>query len=271
MKSFIAIWLLALSSCNASAGGRSVPQGEQSSLESQPHLNVARTGSVCATQAPMLPDAFAPAAGEPDSTAIGKDDPAIAAWAVSVLDVDFGEHVSEQWKAPERALGPAEGNSNEVVSLGEGGVITLGFAAPIADGADADICVFENSFSDDFLELAFVEVASNSEVFVRFATHSKVATKVDAYGTIDAGRIHGFAGKYRQGYCTPFDLADLRDRPEVISGALDLSSVEYVRIKDIVGDGRESDCSSSPIYDPYPTTGGAGFDLDAIAVLASTE
>jgi hypothetical protein len=153
------------------------------------------------------------------------------------------------------------------VSLGEGGIITLGFDTPISDNDGFDFCVFENSFSDTFLELAYVEVASSENRFVRFSARSLVQGPVDAYGTIDATAVSGLAGKYRQGFCTPFDLALLRDRPEVESGEVDLSAIRYVRLRDIVGDGRELDCHSAPIYDPFPTTGGAGFDLDAVAVL----
>jgi hypothetical protein len=57
----------------------------------------------------------------------------------------------------------------------------------------------------------------------------------------------------------------------VSSGALDLSRIRYIRLRDIIGDGNALDCAGRPIYDPYPTTGGAGFDLDAIAVLGSAK
>jgi len=51
------------------------------------------------------------------------------------------------------------------------------------------------------------------------------------------------------------------------SGLLDTDNVGWVRIVDIVGDGSYFDTSGDIIYDPYPTTGSAGFDLDAIGVL----
>ena len=73
-------------------------------------------------------------------------------------------------------------------------------------------------------------------------------------------------GKYRQGYGTPFDLADLSDKPEVLSGDVDLSSISHVRIVDVVGDGTFLDSLGKVIYDPYPTSGSAGFDLDAVGV-----
>ena len=39
-----------------------------------------------------------------------------------------------------------------------------------------------------------------------------------------------------------------------------------VRIVDVVGDGFSLDSSGGVIYDPYPTSGSAGFDLDAVGV-----
>jgi hypothetical protein len=36
---------------------------------------------------------------------------------------------------------------------------------------------------------------------------------------------------------------------------------------DIVGDGTALDSFGSPIFDPYPTVGSAGFDLDGVAVM----
>ena len=40
-----------------------------------------------------------------------------------------------------------------------------------------------------------------------------------------------------------------------------------MRIVDIVGNGTALDSAGRPIYDPYPTTGSAGFDLDAVGVI----
>ena len=40
-----------------------------------------------------------------------------------------------------------------------------------------------------------------------------------------------------------------------------------IRLIDIVGDGSATDASGDPIYDPFPTVGSAGFDLDAVAVI----
>ncbi|MCL4720590.1 MAG: PEP-CTERM sorting domain-containing protein, partial [Gammaproteobacteria bacterium] len=122
---------------------------------------------------------FAPAAGQPGSTAIAAGDPAIVSWGSRVIDYSPGSDVDLQFQTPLRALGPA-GNSDgsndgftfDIVSLGNGGSITLGFAVPIADGPGPDFLVFENSFSDGFLELAWVEVSSDGSNFFRFPAFS---------------------------------------------------------------------------------------------------
>jgi hypothetical protein len=48
---------------------------------------------------------------------------------------------------------------------------------------------------------------------------------------------------------------------------VDLQNIGFVRVVDMIGDGSETDSFGNPIYDPYPTTGSAGFDLDAIGVM----
>jgi len=211
---------------------------------------------------------FAPAAGQPGSTAIGKDSSLFGGWASAWQDYVPGAGVDPVWQTPGKALGAAVGDSFDVVSLGEGGRITLRFDRPIADGVGADFAVFENSFSDTFLELAWVEVSSDGSQFFRFSNISFTPAAVGAFGTLDPTDITGYAGKYRQGFGTPFDLQELTG----ISG-LDLNAVRYVRLLDISGDGSALDDyplslgGAHPIYDPYPGSGSAGFDLDAIGVI----
>jgi len=209
---------------------------------------------------------YPPAADVPGSTAIHMDDPAFVGWATGYTDYTIGSNVDSTWQTPEKALGKATGNSYDVVSLGRGGRITLTFAAPIEDGEGWDFAVFENSFSDTFLEFAYVEVSSDGTNFLRFDNDSLTADPVGSYGSIDPTDIEGLAGKYRQGYGTPFDLADLREKEEVASGMLDLSHITHVRIIDIIGDCTSLDSSGDIIWDPYPTVISAGFDLEAIGV-----
>lgn len=203
-----------------------------------------------------------------DSTAIPHDDPRISAWAAAVEELVFGpECTVDAHRDPSLALGPAAGNTVDTLCLGEGGALTLRFEPPLSDGPGPDLAVFENAFSDSFLELAFVEVSSDGAHFVRFDTVYLGTQPLDAFGTQDTTRFDGLAGKYRQGYGTPFDLATLRARPEVQLGVLELSRVTHVRLVDIVGDGTMTDSFGSPIFDPTPTVGTAGFDVDAVAGL----
>ncbi len=206
---------------------------------------------------------YAPAAGEVGSTAIAMDDPAIVAWATDWKQYTPGTEVSATFQTPDKALGPAVGNSFDIVSLGRGGEITLQFDIPIRDGLGADFAVFENSVTDTFLELAYVEVSSNGTDFFRFDTDSLTASSVGGFGSVDPTNIDGFAGKYRQGVGTPFDLNDLAG----ISADLDVNAISHVRLIDIVGDGSQTDSSGDTVYDPFPTVGSAGFDLDAIGVI----
>ncbi|MEA1948906.1 MAG: CFI-box-CTERM domain-containing protein [Thermodesulfobacteriota bacterium] len=210
---------------------------------------------------------YAPAAGQPGTTAISMDSNVFEAWATGYVNYLVGYEVDSTWRTPEKALGPAVGNSYDIVSLGRGGMITLTFDRPIKNGAGWDFAVFENSFSDTFLELAYVEVSSDNISFVRFDNDSLTANPVGGFGAVEPSNIDGFAGKYRQGYGTPFDMSDLATKDEVLSGLVKLNAITHVRIVDIIGDGSYVDTGSQVIYDPYPTTGSAGFDLDAIGII----
>jgi hypothetical protein len=220
---------------------------------------------------------YAPPAGQPGSDAISKDSPLIHSWAAAVESLTRGPiNISNpgaslaSFGTPEGGLGPAEGNAFNVVSLGDGGQITLRFAPPIFDGPGADLAVFENSFADNFLELAFVDISSNGVDFARFPAVSltQTATPIGSFGSLDATNLYNLAGKYRGGFGTPFDLAELAG----ISPLVDVNQIRFVRITDVVG-------SINPLYgtmdfqgrlinDPWPTAGsGSGFDLDALAAL----
>ena len=182
------------------------------------------------------------------------------------------------------ALGPAksirDGAYFDIVSLGRGGEIILDFETPIVDGDGADFAIFENSFSDTFLELAYVEVSDGSlaldgsgeQIFLRFDNFSLTDSAVNAFGTLDPTDIHGLAGKYRGEFGTPFDLSDLADQISDIqnyipSFSFDLNNITQIKIVDVVGDGTNYDTLGNPIYDPYATTGSTGFDLEAVGVI----
>jgi hypothetical protein len=222
----------------------------------------AAIASACALDA----GSYAPAAGEDGSTAVYKDDSSFIGWATSVVDYEPGTSVDDDWKDTSLCLGtPDEDGVYGITCLGNGGTITVSFDHPIANGDGWDFAVFENGFSDGFLELAYVEVSSDGKNFVRFPNHSETASHVGAYAnTMDATCIDGLAGKYRLAYGTPFDLSDLED----VDGAenVDLDAITEVRLVDIIGDGTYLDSDGNPIYDPYPTIGSGGFDLDAMGV-----
>lgn len=209
---------------------------------------------------------YSPPAGQTGSQAIFMDDAAFLHWATGYENYETGTHVDAVWQTPALALGAAVGTSYDIVSLGRGGTITMTFDPAIENGEGWDFAVFENAFNDYLLELAYVEVSSNGRDFVRFDTVSLTPDPVSGYGSLDATLIDGLAGKYRQGYGTPFDLEELAAKTEVLSGTVDLSRITHVRILDIVGDGTCLDSAGNVIYDPFPTAGSAGFDLDAIGV-----
>lgn len=165
-----------------------------------------------------------------------------------------------------RTLGNATGRpDSSVVSLGTGESVTMTFRYPITDGTGYDFAVFENSIQDNSPELAYVEVSSDGENFVRFDNDS--LTPPGTFGEVNPYDIRGLAGKYRQGYGTPFDLRDLAGKEEVTGGTVDTDSITHVRITDIVS-GKDRDTDGGIIYDFWPASATrAGFDLDAIGVI----
>lgn len=209
---------------------------------------------------------YPPAAEEDGSTAIALDDDAIVGWATNVFDVSFGDDVDEEWRDTTNALGPAEGTSFDIVSLGRGGHITLGFDASFGDVPGPDFAVFENSFSDTFIELGRVSVSSDGDTFVAFDVAATGTEPMGAFDMMEPTTLGQFAGTYTQGWGSPFDLASLRQRQEVRSGTLDLTAITHVRVDDVVG-GSGFDSFGRTVYDPYPTIGSAGFDLDGVAIL----
>ena len=209
---------------------------------------------------------YAGAVGTSTTTAIYKDSEEFVEWASSVVEYDAGDNVSSSWQTLSNALGEAQGTSYNILCLGDGGSVILTFDEAICDGDGYDFAVFENAFNNTYLELAYVEVSSDGVHWVRFPNVSLTESAVGAYGSVDCTNIDGLAGKYKQGYGTPFDLSDL----EGVDGSeyLDFDNIVYVKIVDIVGDGTYYDSEGNVIYDPYATSGSSnGFDLDAVGVI----
>ena len=214
--------------------------------------------------------------GSPGTTAIHKDSSIIVGWANKVISFNPGPQDISDGTSPladfgdsTNALGYAEGNSTDVISLGDGGTITLGFPYPIMNGTGFDFAIFENSFTEDFLEFAHVEVSSDGVNYVRFPSHSLVQTNVQVGGfeLTNTEKINNLAGKYQQGYGTPFDLEDLVD-----STGINLDSVQFIRLVDVIGSINtaygSTDSYGNMINEPFPTFfPSCGFDLDAIGMI----
>lgn len=159
---------------------------------------------------------------------------------------------------------------NGILSLGDAGEAIIGFEQPIRNGIGADFAIFENSFSDRFLELAFVEVSSDGQTWVRFPSTCLLSqdTQIGPFDdTSDPEKINNLAGKYRGQYGVPFDLEELRD-----SSGINTDSINYIKLIDCVGSINNSystfDAQGNKINDPFPTPfASSGFDLDAVGVI----
>ena len=224
---------------------------------------------------PITEGPFCGIVGTEGCEAINYTDNRIKAWATGCTVVRGSRNVSDPDAAPvdygteDAGVGPASDNTMNAVSLGDGGMATLTFEYPITNGEGYDFAVYENSFDDYFLELAFVEVSSDGETFVRFPATSltQTHTQIGSYGQVDATFINNLAGKYRVGWGTPFDLEELRD-----SANLDINNITHVRIIDVVGSIDPQygsyDAFGHLVNDPFPTVShSGGFDLEGVCVL----
>ncbi len=168
-----------------------------------------------------------------------------------VVAVDYGPGQNfGQTAMPEVVYGPPRGGgccsgSTDVVSLGNGGTITLGFSGRrIIDGPGVDFVVFENPFEGPmsvFAELAQVEVSEDGEQWFAFPCSTldppydscagvAPVYLVDDEGPIDVATAGGDG----------FDLADIG-----------VPSARFVRITD-----REDQQGFSGV-----------FDLDAVGIV----
>lgn len=218
---------------------------------------------------------FCGAAETEGSTAIHYSDTLFKGWAsgcelnLGRTDIADPDAAIVSYGSANDAIGAVVEGNLAVVSLGDGGSATLTFDYPITNGEGYDFAVFENSFNDTFLELAFVEVSTDGEHFVRFPSTSLTSSchGVGGSGGINPTYIDGLAGKYRTGYGTPFDLEQLRD-----SANIDIDSIMFVRIVDVVGsidaEFATYDSWGNMVVDPYPTGSySSGFDLDGVGVI----
>ena len=114
-------------------------------------------------------------------------------------------------------------------------------------------------------------MSSNGLDFYRFPSVSEtpIDVQITNFTFGDCRYVNNLAGKYRQGFGTPFDLEDLAHNLN-----LDVNNITHVRIIDVVG-------SINPLYATYDGLGNiindpfstpwesSGFDLDAVGVIHS--
>lgn len=206
--------------------------------------------------------------------AISCDNPSILGWASECTVTRGYQDIANpimlaSFGTETAGVGPATAVSTDAVSLGDGGSATLTFNQPILNGPGYDFAVFENSLNDIFLELAFVEVSSDGIHYYRFPSVSNTANdqQIGNAGTVDASKLYNLAGKYRGGWGTPFDLAELDGYSN-----LDINNITHIRLVDVVGSIDPQygtfDKNGRIINDPYPTDfASGGFDLTGVAVL----
>lgn len=173
-------------------------------------------------------------------------------FAEEVVATNFGEGESfGQNELPEIVTGAPLGGgccmgSFDVVSLGNGGSITLGFGQrTMIDGPGADFIVFENAFliggdpDQVFAEFGQVEVSEDGSEWLAFpcdvVTGVGCAGRTPTLAHPDKAEVDVFEPDEAGG--DAFDLADVG-----------LKSAKFVRISDIVDDHM-------------------GFDLDAVALI----
>ena len=211
--------------------------------------------------------------GTTGTTAMYKDSSAFVAWATKchiirgLQDISTPSYSYATVGDSSSAIGIA--GTTGVVSLGDSGVAILQFNSPISDGLGNDFAVFENSFSDYFLELAFVEVSSDGIHYFRFPAISNfdTITQVGPFDYSDPTKLNNLAGKYKALYGTPFDLANIAN-----NALLNKSNITHVKLIDVIGSIQNQYCTrdsnNHKINDPWPTPyGSSGFDLDAVGII----
>lgn len=161
-------------------------------------------------------------------------------------------------------------DASEIANGVSPGYLTVTCPSGIRNGSGADFAVFENGFTYGnpnglFMELTYIEVSSNGSDFARFPSISTNIAPVQGSGAFagyDTSNVYNLAGKHASGFGTPFDLADLLSDASVLSGAVDLNGIQYVKLVDIPGNGSFLDSQNHPILDNWMTTGTTGgFDF----------
>lgn len=185
---------------------------------------------------------------------------------------------------PEVVLGVPQGGSKfsqslDVLSLGSGGTLTLGFLDNIiVDLPGDDFRVFENAFHNSpsviFREAAYVEASADGTTFYRFpVTHSDgtpaTPAELQANPVFDSLGLLGLAG-LRPGLSHPDNGIDPRS-PNAGGDGFDLATIglseaRYIRVVD-AGDSINDEGNNFPIVGQ----GKAGADIDTIVAVNSRE
>ncbi len=208
--------------------------------------------------------------------AIPWTDPNIVEWASSVANYSPGANANASFENLNFAVGPTQalpsishstglpnlGNpTNDIVSLGQDGSITLAFSSPLVNGRGNDFAVYSNGFlagyPNAFSKFASVSVSSDGTNFFSFPTNFDESTLISGE-LFDASELFNVAGKYVVGFGTPFDLNQLAS----VSPLLNVNDVQYVRVTDAWG---TDDSQNHPILDDPEST--SGFSFGGVAVL----
>jgi hypothetical protein len=186
------------------------------------------------------------------------NDDGAAPYASEVISFERGENGGYGMKDfPDVVLGPPKGKgtgagSLDVLSLGVGGEIVLGFGERVIDdGPGPDFVVFENVFwADGDPDQAFIEPG---EVAVSADGDDWKTFPCDPEAPLDES---GCAGEHPT-LVYDADSLDPLDPEQTGGDAFDLSAVDlpearYVRIRDLASEGEGTS---------------AGFDLDAVGLV----
>jgi hypothetical protein len=165
-------------------------------------------------------------------------------------------------KMPAVVLGPPRGTgelqgSFDVVSLGKGGEIVLGFATAIIDGPGPDFLVFENAFyagGDPTMPNAEPAEVSVSEDGTTWTTFSCTATTAP----------YGSCAGWHPTLSSPDNAISPRD-PKVAGGdAFDLADLKIARARFVrIVDRSAGTCGMTGVT----KLNSLGFDLDAVAIV----
>ncbi len=238
--------------CTATMGGKNGASGEADTMNIKRHVvrHVLVLLSLCVWGLSRATVATA-AGGDPYLDGVRRFSPGESA--------GFGQDF-----LPWIVLGAPQGGgllfgSGDVVSLGDGGSITVVFRDNLVfDGPGDDLVVFENAFCVNgdcesmFDELAFVEVSADGRNFYRFPVDPETKEGLAGRAPVLANGDNGL---------NPLAESSGGDRFDI--GVLGLEFVRYLRLVDV--DGEISDLGDRLGFGLKN-----GFDLDAAAAVNSS-